>query len=151
MDQPILFNKLNKNVRSEKKMDHFNPQTKHTRSDSSCPIKIWSPRLDRLSLNWYGTLAVGLKIDDANLMRDNPFPPLRSRSDGSPNFMPSWCMGSNPSRSLTDRWFMCYLPFSRRQVTAHPCIHGRVPPVRSQSSPSAPKIYPDKHKSMPWD
>jgi hypothetical protein len=30
MDQLILFNKPNKNVRSEKKMDHFIPQTKHT-------------------------------------------------------------------------------------------------------------------------
>jgi hypothetical protein len=30
MDQPILFHKPNKKVRSEKKMDHFIPQTKHT-------------------------------------------------------------------------------------------------------------------------
>jgi hypothetical protein len=30
MDQPILFNKPNKNVRSEKKMNYFIPQTKHT-------------------------------------------------------------------------------------------------------------------------
>jgi hypothetical protein len=30
MDQLILFNKPNKNARSEKKMDHFIPQTKHT-------------------------------------------------------------------------------------------------------------------------
>jgi hypothetical protein len=29
MDQLILFNKPNKNMRSEKKMDHFIPQTKH--------------------------------------------------------------------------------------------------------------------------
>jgi hypothetical protein len=29
MDQPILFYKPNKKVRSEKKMDHFIPQTKH--------------------------------------------------------------------------------------------------------------------------
>jgi hypothetical protein len=29
MDQHILFNKPNKNVRSEKKIDHFIPQTKH--------------------------------------------------------------------------------------------------------------------------
>jgi hypothetical protein len=29
MDQPILFHKPNKKVRSEKKMDHFIPQTKH--------------------------------------------------------------------------------------------------------------------------
>jgi hypothetical protein len=32
MDQLILFNKPNKNVNSEKKMDHFIPQTKHTLS-----------------------------------------------------------------------------------------------------------------------
>jgi hypothetical protein len=32
MDQPILFHKPNKKVRSEKKMDHFIPQTKHTLS-----------------------------------------------------------------------------------------------------------------------
>jgi hypothetical protein len=30
MDQPILFHKPNEKVRSEKKMDHFIPQTKHT-------------------------------------------------------------------------------------------------------------------------
>jgi hypothetical protein len=30
MDQPILFHKPNKKVRSEKKMDNFIPQTKHT-------------------------------------------------------------------------------------------------------------------------
>jgi hypothetical protein len=30
MDQLILFNKPNKNVRNEKKMNHFVPQTKHT-------------------------------------------------------------------------------------------------------------------------
>jgi hypothetical protein len=30
MDQLILFPKPNKKVRSEKKMDHFIPQTKHT-------------------------------------------------------------------------------------------------------------------------
>jgi hypothetical protein len=30
MDQLILFNKQNKNMRSEKKMNHFIPQTKHT-------------------------------------------------------------------------------------------------------------------------
>jgi hypothetical protein len=30
MDQPILFHKPNKKVRSEKKIDHFIPQTKHT-------------------------------------------------------------------------------------------------------------------------
>jgi hypothetical protein len=30
MDQPILFHKPNKKVRSEKKMHHFIPQTKHT-------------------------------------------------------------------------------------------------------------------------
>jgi hypothetical protein len=29
MDQLILFNKPNKNVRSEKKMNHYIPQTKH--------------------------------------------------------------------------------------------------------------------------
>jgi hypothetical protein len=32
MDQLILFNKPNKNVRSEKKMNHFIPQTKHALS-----------------------------------------------------------------------------------------------------------------------
>jgi hypothetical protein len=30
MYQLILFHKPNKKVRSEKKMDHFMPQTKHT-------------------------------------------------------------------------------------------------------------------------
>jgi hypothetical protein len=30
MDQPIIFHKPNKKVRSEKKTDHFIPQTKHT-------------------------------------------------------------------------------------------------------------------------
>jgi hypothetical protein len=35
MDQLILFNKPNKNVKSEKKMDHFIPQTKHTLRDLS--------------------------------------------------------------------------------------------------------------------
>jgi hypothetical protein len=30
MDQPILFHKQNKKVRSKKKMDNFIPQTKHT-------------------------------------------------------------------------------------------------------------------------
>jgi hypothetical protein len=30
MDQPILFHKPNKKVRSEKNMDHFIPRTKHT-------------------------------------------------------------------------------------------------------------------------
>jgi hypothetical protein len=30
MDQLILLHKPNKKVRSEKKMDHFIPQTKHT-------------------------------------------------------------------------------------------------------------------------
>jgi hypothetical protein len=30
IDQPILFHKPNKKVRSEKKMDHFISQTKHT-------------------------------------------------------------------------------------------------------------------------
>jgi hypothetical protein len=33
MDQLILFHKPNKKVRSEKKMDHFIPQTKYTPSD----------------------------------------------------------------------------------------------------------------------
>jgi predicted RNase H-like nuclease (RuvC/YqgF family) len=33
MDQLILFHKPNKKVRSEKKMDHFIPQTKHTIKD----------------------------------------------------------------------------------------------------------------------
>jgi hypothetical protein len=32
MNQLILFNKPNKNMRSEKKMDHFTPQTKHAHS-----------------------------------------------------------------------------------------------------------------------
>jgi hypothetical protein len=32
MDQLILFHKPNKKVRSEKKIDHFIPQTKHTLS-----------------------------------------------------------------------------------------------------------------------
>jgi hypothetical protein len=31
MDQLILFNKPNKNVMSDKKMDHFIPQTKQAR------------------------------------------------------------------------------------------------------------------------
>jgi hypothetical protein len=30
MNQPILFHKLNKKMRSEKKINHFIPQTKHT-------------------------------------------------------------------------------------------------------------------------
>jgi hypothetical protein len=30
MDQTILFHKPNKKVRSEKKMNHYIPQTKHT-------------------------------------------------------------------------------------------------------------------------
>jgi hypothetical protein len=34
MDQLILFHKPNKKVRSEKKMDHFITQTKHTISVS---------------------------------------------------------------------------------------------------------------------
>jgi hypothetical protein len=34
MDQLILFHKPNKKVRSEKEMNHFNPQTKHT-------IRVW--------------------------------------------------------------------------------------------------------------
>jgi hypothetical protein len=34
MDQLILFLKPNKNVRSEKKMDHSIPQTKHTHTVS---------------------------------------------------------------------------------------------------------------------
>jgi hypothetical protein len=29
MDQPILFHKPNKKIRSEKNMDHFIPQAKH--------------------------------------------------------------------------------------------------------------------------
>jgi hypothetical protein len=33
MDQTILFHKPNKKVRSEKKMYHFIPQTKHTIKD----------------------------------------------------------------------------------------------------------------------
>ena len=33
MDQPILFHKPNKKVRSEKKMNHFIPQTKHTNKE----------------------------------------------------------------------------------------------------------------------
>jgi hypothetical protein len=35
MNQPILFHKPNKKVSSEKKMDHFIPQTKHTLCFSS--------------------------------------------------------------------------------------------------------------------
>jgi hypothetical protein len=34
MDQSILFHKSNKKVSSEKKMDHFIPQTKHTTNRS---------------------------------------------------------------------------------------------------------------------
>jgi hypothetical protein len=34
MDQHILFHKPNKKVKSEKKMDHFIPQTKHTICES---------------------------------------------------------------------------------------------------------------------
>jgi hypothetical protein len=37
MDQPILLLKPNKNVRSEKKMDHSIPQTKHTLNVPSYP------------------------------------------------------------------------------------------------------------------
>jgi hypothetical protein len=36
IDQPILFHKPNKKVRSEKKMDHFIPQTKHTIYHFTC-------------------------------------------------------------------------------------------------------------------
>jgi hypothetical protein len=39
MDQ-LIFHKPNKKVRSEKKMDHLTPQTKHT------------PRVLLLTLNW---------------------------------------------------------------------------------------------------
>jgi hypothetical protein len=35
MDQPILFHKPNKKVRSEKKMDHFIPQTEHILKEQS--------------------------------------------------------------------------------------------------------------------
>jgi hypothetical protein len=38
MDQPILFHKPNKKVRSEKKMDHFISQTKHTLTYESLDI-----------------------------------------------------------------------------------------------------------------
>jgi hypothetical protein len=41
MDQLILLHKPNKKVRSEKKMDHFIPQTKHTFSKDSC-YNLWS-------------------------------------------------------------------------------------------------------------
>jgi hypothetical protein len=34
MDQLILFHKPNKKVRSEKKMNHFIPQTKHAIKES---------------------------------------------------------------------------------------------------------------------
>jgi hypothetical protein len=34
MDQPILSHKPNKKVRSEKKMNHFIPQTKNTLRDT---------------------------------------------------------------------------------------------------------------------
>jgi hypothetical protein len=38
MDQPILFHKSNKKMRSKKKMDHFIPQTKHLYVS---PVIIW--------------------------------------------------------------------------------------------------------------
>jgi hypothetical protein len=37
MDQPILFHKPNKKVRSEKKIDNFIPQTKHTLTVCAVP------------------------------------------------------------------------------------------------------------------
>jgi hypothetical protein len=37
MDQLILFHKPNKKVRSEKKMDHLIPQTKHTPNYTFAP------------------------------------------------------------------------------------------------------------------
>jgi hypothetical protein len=40
MDQPILFHNPNQKVRSEKKMDHFIPQTKHTISVQSLPFHL---------------------------------------------------------------------------------------------------------------
>jgi hypothetical protein len=46
MDQPILFHKPNKKVRSEKKMDHFIPQTKHFVNFFSSALKrFWVYRL----------------------------------------------------------------------------------------------------------
>jgi hypothetical protein len=46
MDQSILFHKPNKKVRSEKKMDHFIPQTKHTLSSRT--ITSWFTRRQKL-------------------------------------------------------------------------------------------------------
>jgi hypothetical protein len=39
MDQPILFPKPNKKVRSEKKMDHFIPQIKHTLREANARLE----------------------------------------------------------------------------------------------------------------
>jgi hypothetical protein len=41
MDQPILFHKPNKKVRSEKKMNHFIPQTKHTINFRLRHMDVW--------------------------------------------------------------------------------------------------------------
>jgi hypothetical protein len=49
MDQLILFLKPNKNMRSEKKMDHSNPQTKHTHCDLPCPVNLH--RVQRISIH----------------------------------------------------------------------------------------------------
>jgi hypothetical protein len=40
MDQHILFHKPNKKVRSEKKMDHFIPQTKHPLTVTIGPLTL---------------------------------------------------------------------------------------------------------------
>jgi hypothetical protein len=45
IDQPILFHKPNKKMRSEKKMDHFIAQTKHTQS------KRTGARISHVSMN----------------------------------------------------------------------------------------------------
>jgi hypothetical protein len=39
MDQPIIFHKPNKKVRSEKKMYHFIPQTKHPLNNYETQIR----------------------------------------------------------------------------------------------------------------
>jgi hypothetical protein len=43
IDQPILFHKPNKKVRSEKKIDHYITITKHTISVQTSDGYIWVP------------------------------------------------------------------------------------------------------------
>jgi hypothetical protein len=55
MDQLILFHKPNKKVKSEKKMDHFIPQTKHTLS-----VRDYTKSSQKTKKSWHGKEASGL-------------------------------------------------------------------------------------------